>query len=209
MSLLVAKEVFFSVLSSLEFASKAGFRRVDTIADSDNDFIVQCRWYISYFWCQMFLFLSRKACKIKNNCIMVVYSTMGYFEVRDGPEEATVHSPWWEAKTQCIMREALFRNLFLTANAMYHHHHCSIPYFTFFAKMHVCLWFLPSDILRDLPLRRTTKNKGSAVSSVATAMSGIISHPVTGVGASIKHEIWMKTTTTMTKCICGTLENKI
>ena len=142
----------------------------------------------------MFIFLSRKVCTIKNYSNMVVYSTMGYFEVRDGPEEATVHSPWWEAKTQCI-REALFRNLFVTANEMYHHH-CSIPSFPiFFAQRQVCLWFLPSDILRALPLRRTTKNKGSAVSSVATAMSGIISHPVTGVGASIKHGIWMKTTT--------------
>ena len=138
MSLLVAKEVFFSALSTLEFASKAGFRRVDTIADSDNDFIVQCRWYISYFWCQMFLFLSRKVCKIRNNCIMVVYSTMGYFEVRDGPEEA-VHSLWWEAKTQSI-REALFRNLFVTANEMYKHQHCSIPTFPIFWNkcMFVC-----------------------------------------------------------------------
>ena len=36
--------------------------------------ILQCHWYISYLWCQMFIHLSRKAylvqkvCKIKNNC---------------------------------------------------------------------------------------------------------------------------------------------
>ena len=70
---------------------------------------------------------------------MVVCSAMGYIEVRDGPEEATVHSPWWEAKTQSI-REALFRNLFVTANEMFNHHHCSIPTFPIFWKkcMFVC-----------------------------------------------------------------------
>ena len=151
----------------------------------------------------MFIYLSRKAyvvqkvCKIKNNCGCLQHDGLFWSKRRSRGGNCTLtlmrgQNP--EYKGSPISKSICDWKWNVQPPTLQY------PHFSyFFEQMHVCLWFLPSDLLRDLPLRRTTKNKGSAVSSVATAMSGIISHPVTALGALIKHGI----------CFFGTLKSKI
>ena len=122
--------------------------------------IVQCHWYISYLWCQMFIHLSRKAylvqkvCKIKNNCGCLQHDGLFWSKRRSRGGNCTLTlmrgqnpeykgSPISKSICDCKWNESPPPL------------QCSIPTFPIFLEqMHVCLWFFPSDILRDLPLRQ-------------------------------------------------------
>ena len=125
--------------------------------------IVQCHWYISYLWCQMFIHLSRKAhqvqkvCKIKNNCGCLQHDGLFWSKRRSRGGNCTLtlmrgQNP--ECKGSPISKSICDCKWNVQPSALQY------PHFSYFLEqMHVCLWFLPTDILRDLPLQRTTKKQ--------------------------------------------------